>query len=78
MADGVICRCTWILHSQKVNRSLHSLMRIDDGSAISHFLHSACREGGANVCHATLLQSGFKHYVRPFKELLSSDLPSIL
>lgn len=53
-------------------------MRIDDGSAISHSLHSACREGGANVCHATLLQSGFKHYVRPFKELLSSDLPSVL
>lgn len=53
-------------------------MRIDDGSAISHPFYSDCQEGGTIVCHAPLSQSGFKHYVCPFKELLSSDLSSVL
>lgn len=78
MADVVICRCTWILHSQKVYISLHSLMRIDEGSAIPHHFYNDCHKGRANVCHATLLQSGFKHYVCPFKDLLSFDIPSVL
>lgn len=53
-------------------------MRIDDGSVNSHPFYNDCQEGKATVCHATLLQSGFKHYVCSFKELLSTDLPSVL
>lgn len=64
--------------SQKVYRSLHILMRMDNASVISHPSYSGCHEERVNVGHTTLLQSEFKCYVLPFKELLYSDLPSVL